>query len=78
MPQQSSPDYFGFGIRFAVGTRLAVGTLFGVLLALFFGLGSVTTSLGTFWLITLLVGLMMGLLTGLFGYRLLKLLLKCF
>lgn len=73
MPQKSSPDYFGFGVRFAIGA------LFGILLALFTGLGGVvTTSLGTFWLLTLLVGLIMGLLTGLYGYRLLKLLLKCF
>lgn len=72
MPQQSSPDYFGFGVRFAIGA------LFGFLLALYSGLGGVTTSLGTFWLLTLLVGLIMGLLTGFLGYRLLKLLLKCF
>lgn len=72
MPQQSSPDYFGFGVRFAIGA------LFGCLLALYSGLGGVTTSLATFLLLTLLVGLIMGLLTGFLGYRLLKLLLKCF
>lgn len=67
MPQQSSPDYFGFGVRFAIGA------FFGFLLALFSGLGGATASLGTFFVTTLLAGLIMGLLTGLFGYRLLKL-----